>query len=269
MAVNGTVATTAWTDPTITAGATQIRAVHITQLRTAIQNLQNLAPNVTNCGYNACQSCQSIPCQTCQSVTCQTCQSQCVSGECDCSGSCFIAGTLILMADLSWKKIEDIVIGEQIIGLNNMINTVLQPYKAVVGNRRSMMTFQDKSIYWSSEHAFWIKHNGEEYFGTHDYNQYMREKNDIIPMDDGSEFIYAGLEKRHPIVITTDVEYAYMDGWKKRTAIIDRSFPQCTAVYSLIVDGSHSYIANGYVVSGFAHDSDFDYGNVQWDGLAK
>ena len=188
--------------------------------------------------------------------------------NCNCDGgSCFIAGTLVLMEDLSWKKIEDIHKGDKVIGLNNTVNTVLQPYKTVVGNRRSIMTFQDNSIFWSSEHAFWIKSEDQEYFGTHDYNQYLREKNDIIQMDDGSVFIYGGLTKKPPIVITTAVDYAHIEGWKKQLAIIDNSFPSDTEVYSLIVTGSHSYIANGYVVSGFAHDDDFDYSNIKWEKL--
>lgn len=171
------------------------------------------------------------------------------------------------MDDLSWKPIEEIRVGEKVIGLNNMINTVLHPYKAVLGNRRSMMTFPDKSVVWSSEHAFWIKDGEDEYFGTHDYNQYLREKNMVIKMD-GADFTYSGLIKRAPVVITKNMNYAYLDGWKNQIAIVDRSFSEDTPVYSLIVTGSHSYIANGYVVSGFAQDDDFDYSQIHWNGLA-
>lgn len=68
---NGTINPTAWTDPTINAGVTPIRKVHIDELRAAIDRLVTYAPNVTNCGFNNyCQTCQS-----CQS--CQTCQTQC------------------------------------------------------------------------------------------------------------------------------------------------------------------------------------------------
>jgi hypothetical protein len=129
-----------------------------------------------------------------------------------------------------------------------------------------MMTFADKSIVWSSEHAFWVKTDNQEYFGTHDYNQYLREKNMVIKLEDGSEFIYSGLTKKKPIVIIDNVDYAHVTGWRNQTAIIDRSYEENTRVYSLVVDGSHSYIANGYVVSGFAHDDDFDYSKVRWEG---
>jgi hypothetical protein len=32
-----------------------------------------------------------------------------------------------------------------------------------------------------------------------------------------------------------------------------------TVVHSLVMDGSHSFIASGFVVSGWARDDDFDY----------
>ena len=39
-------------------------------------------------------------------------------------GGCFIAGSMVLMADGVWKEIEFVVIGEKVIGLNGVTNTV-------------------------------------------------------------------------------------------------------------------------------------------------
>lgn len=160
MAVNGTISKTVWTDPVLSAGTSPVRVIHVTELRDAIQRLQNLTPNVQNCGYNPCQSCQSYTCQssscqTCQTCQrCQTCQSQC-NCDCDssgvCGGSCFIAGTLILMDDFSWKPVEQLVSGDRVQGLTR-VNTVIAPYKNTLGNRRSIMTFSDRSLCWSGEH---------------------------------------------------------------------------------------------------------------------
>lgn len=116
MATNGIITSTTWTDSVITANVTEIRAIHFTEIRTAIGKIQSLAPGVTNCGYNpcqscqshACQSCQSYPCQTCQSYPCQscqsypcqscqsagavTCQSQCYTPNCNCDCNCCSSG---------------------------------------------------------------------------------------------------------------------------------------------------------------------------------
>ena len=39
-------------------------------------------------------------------------------------GGCFIAGSMVLMADGVWKEIEFVIIGEKVMGLNGVINTV-------------------------------------------------------------------------------------------------------------------------------------------------
>ena len=39
-------------------------------------------------------------------------------------GGCFIAGSMVLMADGVWKEIEFVVIGEKVMGLNGVTNTV-------------------------------------------------------------------------------------------------------------------------------------------------
>lgn len=45
----------------------------------------------------------------------------------NCSGTaCFIKGTQVLMADLTYKNIEDIEVGDKVIGSNQSVNTVLE-----------------------------------------------------------------------------------------------------------------------------------------------
>lgn len=84
MAVNGTINKTTFTDQTNIQNGTSIliKAVHVNELRTAVNKLEGYAVNVNNCGCQACQNtctCQSDKCQSCQkcqdSCTCQSCQS--------------------------------------------------------------------------------------------------------------------------------------------------------------------------------------------------
>lgn len=81
MAKNGTIAQTVWTDPTLST-AVKVKAVHFTELRTAITALQTAQKNVTNCNCAAANKCQS-----CQKTTCQSCQKQC-RGSSDCVSNC-------------------------------------------------------------------------------------------------------------------------------------------------------------------------------------
>ena len=73
-----------------------IQEISITELRKAIDRLQNYGVNVDNCGNcDFCQTCQTITCQettcqslTCQSYTCQGCQSCQRNCNCNCNCNC-------------------------------------------------------------------------------------------------------------------------------------------------------------------------------------
>lgn len=87
MAVNGAITKTNFTDATnlATGVETKVKAIHITELRTAIAKLEQYATHVDNCGYaNCCESCQdACACQSCQSCQgCQSCQNACSCQSC-------------------------------------------------------------------------------------------------------------------------------------------------------------------------------------------
>lgn len=275
MAVNGTIAKTNFTDADNLANgvATTVKAVHITELRTAISALEGYAKNVDNCGYTnccescqdtcACQSCQTSKCQSCQNTcSCQSCQtSKCQSCQKQCGGSCLLAGTLILMSDKTWKPIETITAGEFVYGIGG-INKVLGTQRTFLGNRRALWTFKDKSIFFSGEHLFWVKKTGTEFFGVADMTQHIREKDvELFPQFKGLTI------NRDVICINKPVKFATIDGWKLDEPIIAREYGSCTPLYELVLAGSHTMIANGYVTGGNAHDDDFDYDSVHWNGL--
>lgn len=183
--------------------------------------------------------------------------------NCNCSDNCLILGTQITMANGSLKNIEAIQIGENVRGLSKN-NKVLAVKFTTLGNNRSLMTLSpQQDIFFSSEHLFWIRQDGGEYFGTHDYNQYIRQSKFVHEVD-GHDYHYGLTEK--PFVITGQTEYAKSNGWQQSAAVIDRSATSEIRLCTLIVDGDHTFIANNYVVEGFAHDNDFNYKNVRWEG---
>lgn len=76
MAKNGTVKPTVWTDPTLTAGVTAIRKIHMDELRTAINRLDTLKVNAINCNCTVVWTCQS----QCNYTNC--------TSNCNCSSDC-------------------------------------------------------------------------------------------------------------------------------------------------------------------------------------
>ena len=179
--------------------------------------------------------------------------------------SCFIPGTPILMADGSQKAIEDIQIGDMVMGIDGLPNRVITPHTTYLGDRRSMLTFADGSLTWTPEHPMWIKdHTGDEFWGVHDYNQYLRELGTYET--DGGTLEYRGVERRPIIVIHKDVQFAHLDGWLSKRAVVDHQYGPESVVHSLATDRTHTYIANGYVVAGMVNDNDCDYSTIKWIG---
>lgn len=194
----------------------------------------------------------------------------CVCDSCDCGGCCFPSGNKVLMEDRTWKDIETIEEGERVVGIDGEINTVISPYHTTLKNDRSILTFSDKSLYWCCEHLLWTRNPvGEEYWGTHDYNQYLAEKHPYT-LANGQVIDYDGLTKKEPFILPkSSYDYAHIDGWKKQTVMVDRTFGDETPVHSLALTGSHTFIVNGYVVAGFVSDHDYDFSKIKWNGLKE
>lgn len=165
------------------------------------------------------------------------------------------------MANGMWKPIETITAGEYVqspVGINKVIGTQYTQ----LGNRRCIWTFKDKSVFFSGEHLFWVKKKGTEFFGVADMTQHLLEKDvELCPQ-------YKGLTLRqNALVIDRPVDYATIDGWRHDEPVIAREYGNDTELYELVIDGSHMMFANGYLVAANAHDDDFDYSKIHWNGL--
>lgn len=278
MSLNGKITQSTFTDFPSTTDLV-VKTTHITELRNAVNKLNTYIANVDNCGYtNCCQSCQNAcacqGCQTCQgcqnTCACQSCQNTCTCQSCqkhyncncnDCGGTCFIKGTLVLMADNTWKPMETIRVGEYVRGMTG-INRVEGLDRTFLGNKRSVYTFEDKTLYFSGEHNMWVKKGNDEFFGVIDVAQHLREKNaELFP-----ELVGYTLN-RDVIIIDRPVDFATLYGWKREDPIIAREYGDTTPLYCLILDGDHTMFVNGYLAGGFPHDDDFDYSQIHWTGL--
>ena len=69
------------------------------------------------------------------------------------SKSCFVAGTLITMATGVLKAIEDVVLGDVLLGENNSHNVVLGYDRPMLGGRK-LYSFNGKKAFVTAEHPF-------------------------------------------------------------------------------------------------------------------
>ena len=80
---------------------------------------------------------------------------------------CFPASSKVLMADYTWKNIEEVEIGEFVLSLDGKPNQVYDIEYPLLGNR-ALLAFEDNSLITSADHALWGRKDGEEWFVTRD-----------------------------------------------------------------------------------------------------
>ena len=159
---------------------------------------------------------------------------------CDCA-CCFIAGTLVTMADGSTKPIEAVKPGDKVLGMGMKVNTVHGIHHVLLGSRRAMMTFPDRSITFTGDHIFRIRTGEGIGWGVVDIAGFIREHENIIDLSD-----FYG--------ISGEPDYYRFGKWEKKTPIIAREYGDNTECYDLILDGDSTYHANGYLVKAFTED---------------
>ena len=143
---------------------------------------------------------------------------------------CFVAGTQITMADGSTKSIEDVAIGDQVIGRDGAINTVLEFLRPTLGETgATLIAFNSGAPFMASDHPVYIKGQGWKSFDpAMTYSKYSMtvgryQVGDVIETLNG-----AGVE------ILSIEEYNDQD-------------PDQT-IYNFVLDGNHTYIADNLVV---------------------
>ena len=145
-------------------------------------------------------------------------------------GCCFVAGTPITMADGSYKNIEDIVIGDQLVGKDGMINTVQEYVRPLLGNR-TLVGF-----------------NGGVPFITNDHPVLTKDGTwkSVDPAGTASRYAEANLNAGQLSV--GDVVATGNGTGFEIVSIEEHTFSADLQVYNFTLNGNNTYIANGLVV---------------------
>lgn len=147
------------------------------------------------------------------------------------SSGCFVPGTEICMADGSIKPIEDVVIGDQLIGKDGNINTVLEYLRPVLGSR-SLISFNNGVPFITDDHPVLMADGSwksvdpdatlSKYASLTDRNIGQLAVGDVIATSDGAGFEIASIERHQH---SADLQ-----------------------LYNFSLDGDHTYVANNLVV---------------------
>jgi hypothetical protein len=137
---------------------------------------------------------------------------------------CFVAGTEIELSNGDSKNIEDIIVGDEVIGWKDgeRINGVVSELKPTYLGNRSLYNINDLKITFTDEHPFLTKDGWKS-----------------IAPDEGTEYglLVVGDEINHEGEWITINEFKEIEGE-------DYNQP----VYNFTVEDIHSYIADGVIV---------------------
>lgn len=176
--------------------------------------------------------------------------------NCECACSCFPAGSKVLMGDCSWRNIEEVKVGDMVMGVHGPV-PVVDIDHPILGHRR-MMTFEDGSLAWSEEHMLWARERGgREWWWCANPHQWRFEV---------SVGHLGGLKDNYSMFWGGGFEYAHVDGWIAQKVKMDPSYTADTRLYLPVTTGS-PIIVNGYVVGARVNEFGFDYNTIAWNGM--
>jgi hypothetical protein len=185
-----------------------------------------------------------------------------VSGCPDVSGSvmpCFLEDALVTMADNTTKLIKDVNVGDIVLGAFGEHNTVLALHRPLLGN--NTMTNINNDHHTSSHHPH-ISVDKQFYsvkpalVMSNTYGKYH------IVLDENMEKyqrFLAGLKKGRVNQLELGIQLQTINGPSEVKSLDTYEMAPETQLYNLVLSGSHTYYVDGYAVTGWPNEKDFDY----------
>lgn len=155
--------------------------------------------------------------------------------------TCFIAGTKVKLEDGTIKNIESVKAGERLIGTNNKANTVLRLDRTVLGQRK-LISFNKGPFFITPEHPIMTKDGWKSLdpAETEKENPDLRGLVSKLKIGDKLTAIPKFVENNGQLMmLNQETELASIDEKEERNSLI---------LYNFIIDGDHSFNADGFIV---------------------
>lgn len=177
----------------------------------------------------------------------------------DFDGPCFLAGSLVTMADGSEKAIEDVQIGDMLLGAFGEHNEVLALHRPLLGNTLMCRINGEHS---TTNHHPHISMDKKFYSNDPlavDEKTYGRE-HEVIGLGGMKERrMLHGLKKGRVQQLKLGIILKVVEGGRTVQSLETYSMPPETQLYNLVMGGSHTYHVDGYAVTGWPREDDFNY----------
>lgn len=182
--------------------------------------------------------------------------------DCDCACStdctCFPGDSIVRKADGSNKRIDEVEIGDILDGGFGYKNNVIAIHIGPLASNKLFIINNDHKT--TPEHRHWTT----EGWAAIDVGKATSDYTTMVNIDNNGN-VGLRLNKRFkntPVkTLTVGMILVTEDGGQEKieSVIEDNTTHRGTLVYTLIMSGSHTHIVNGKIVTGWAHDEDFDY----------
>ena len=174
------------------------------------------------------------------------------------SNPCFLEGAMIQMAD-GIKPIESVEVGDLVVGAFGELNPVLALHRPLLGNAKMSLINEEHSSTSHHPHISIDKKFYCQHPSVVEETTYGKE-HDVI---DGSGAIVKrllhGLNKGRVQELKLGIELKTVEGSRVVETLETYELPPETQLYNLVVGGSHTYHVDGYAVTGWPREDDFDY----------
>ena len=179
--------------------------------------------------------------------------------NCDCvCACCFPGDALVTMADGTLKRIDEIKIGDLVVGGHGFINKIKAIHRAPLSN--NTMYLINKKYRATKEHKLLTTE------GWAVAEPAIGKTRTMILLDvdnNGTKELRRNykLNKIPTLKLEVGMSLVTTDGEELIESIeIDHSFSRADLVYNLVADGSHTHLISGnLIVSAWATDIDFNY----------
>jgi hypothetical protein len=174
---------------------------------------------------------------------------------------CFLAGSFVTLADGSEIPIENVKVGDVVVGAFGEHNPVLALHRPFLGAAR-MVSINEEHI--TSAHHPHIASNKSFYSAdpARVYSSTYGKEHEVLNAEGVTEVrMLHGLAPGRVQQLVPGVVLKTIEGAREVKKIEELDFPSDTQLYNLVVGGSHTYHVEGYAVTGWPREDDFDYDN--------
>lgn len=172
---------------------------------------------------------------------------------------CFLAGSIVQLANGKTKAIEDVRAGDLVLGAFGEENMVIALHRPMLGDNLMCKINGNHS---TTNHHPHISVDKQFYCNdpqTVDESTYGRYHDVINALGEITPRYLHGLAKGRVQQLVPGIHLKTVQGSCVVSTIETYNLPPETQLYNLVVGGSHTYHVDGYAVTGWPREDDFDY----------